>query len=155
MSSLSGCSWRERVMLAACGEQPETPQIRAHLAECEHCRRLYADMRALEDVRIPMDRVPERVHQRILVTAWEEASARKRPRSLAPSWLRGIPRSIPRLAWAAGFLVAIGIGAWQYMGTQPQPAPFLSEELDYGFAIVEKDLEALESEIELSLLDVT
>jgi hypothetical protein len=59
------------------------------------------------------------------------------------------------VAWAAVFVVAVGIGVWQYVRPHSQPVPLLGEEMDYGLAVVEMDLEVLESEIELSFLDTT
>jgi hypothetical protein len=51
--------------------------------------------------------------------------------------------------------MVVGVGVWQYKSSQPAPVPFLAEEMDYGFAALEMDLNALESEIELSLLDIS
>lgn len=155
MTSWDDCMWRERVMLAASGEEADTVELRDHLAQCERCRRLYADLRRLERVRVPMARLPEEAHRRVLMAAKEEASARMPERGRALSWLRWVPRSAPRLAWAAVFVVAIGIGVWHFVRPQPQPVPLLTDELNYGLAAVEMDLGTLESEIELSLLDTT
>ena len=152
MSSSQNCTWRERVILAASGEGPDTSELRSHVAECADCHRLYFDLQRLAELRIPTPPVPEEVHQRILKTAQEESLAqRQKPVSL----LGWIPRSVPRMAWAAIFLAIVGIGAWQYIRSESQIVPLLTEELDYGLAIVEMDLQALESEIELSLLDMT
>ncbi|MFH1742231.1 MAG: hypothetical protein ABIH23_24770 [bacterium] len=152
MSSSQDCTWRGRVILAASGEEPITNELRNHVAECADCHRLYFDLQRLAELRIPTPPVPEEIHQRILRAAREESLARQRKPISLRAWF---PRSIPRMAWAAIFLAAVGIGTWQYIRSESQITPLPTEEMDYGLAIVEMDLQVLESEIELSLLDMT
>jgi len=148
--------WRDRIILAASGEEPETPEHRNHLAICPECDQVYKDVKAIGSVRLPHPEVSRTLHERILAVAREEAG--KQQRNILPihAWM---PRSWPRLAWVAIFLAVAGIGFWQYQERVSSPTSdsvtLSTEEIDYSLASVELDLQALESEMDLSMLDIS
>ncbi|HOE10489.1 MAG TPA: hypothetical protein PLQ35_00945 [bacterium] len=147
--------WRDRIILAASGEEPETQGHRSHLAVCPECRQVYRDLKTLGSIRLPQPAISQTVHNRILAVACEEA--RKRRQNVRPirTWM---PQSWPRLAWAAIFLAVAGFGFWQYHERHlatTDSALLSTEEIGYGLASVELDLRVLESEMELSMLDIS
>ncbi len=156
MSTTKTCFWRDRVMLVASGEEPETTDVRDHLAECDACRQLYADLGRISALSLPKVEVPKETHRQILAAVQAEAADRKHVQRSGLSWLGWIFDTVPKLAWATIFLAVVSVGVWQYEQpqTSEEPEAISAEELDYGLAVVEMQLDALESEIEMSLMDV-
>jgi len=142
-------------MLVASGEEPETSDVRDHLAKCDACRQLYADLGRVESLSVPEIEPPEDVHRRILASARSEAFERKLRRKTGLAKLGWVFGAVPRLAWAALFLAVVSIGVWQYdRPSEESTSSLTGEELDYSLAAVEMQLNALESEIEMSLMDI-